>query len=197
MPHGNGKPILCLDFDGVIHDYLHVWKNGGEIYGHLTAGFMDWAERAQLYFRLVVYSSRSADPDGIENMKRWLAKECGGVVPHFLEFARVKPPAFITIDDRAVTFNGSWEDPVLDPAVLRSFKPWMQRNANPVDGRQEDAEPAGQAGLAVPSGQDPGLQLEALADGRTASAGADLGGAEPLAAATTEKENASEVRSTA
>src|SRR5262245_58335613 len=85
-PPVQGKPILCIDFDGVIHDYLLGWKNGG-IYGHITEGFMDWAERAQHYFRLVVYSSRSKEKTGIEDIKRWLARECGGVVPHFLEFA--------------------------------------------------------------------------------------------------------------
>lgn len=117
-------PILCVDFDGVIHSYEHGWQ-GGKIYGTVTDGFFDWLKEAQKFFRVVIYSSRSKDPGGIVDMKRWLAHHNGGVVPHDLEFAAEKPPAFLTIDDRCVRFDGSWSG--LDPNKLREFKPWMMR----------------------------------------------------------------------
>jgi hypothetical protein len=125
------KPILCIDFDGVIHRYSRGWQDG-EIYDDITPGFFEWAEQAAQYFRLVIYSSRSKDPEQIEKMQWWLAaqrkkwRDNGGkhdieAVLEF-EFASEKPPAFLTIDDRAVTFKGSWLD--MDPAKLRAFKPW-------------------------------------------------------------------------
>ena len=46
-PLAEGLPILCLDFDGVIHDYRQGWK-GGALYGHVTAGFYAWAEDAHV-----------------------------------------------------------------------------------------------------------------------------------------------------
>ena len=131
------KPILCLDFDGVIHDYKEGWKNG-EIYGNATPGFFAWALKAVDVFQLVVYSSRSKDPDGGRQMREAIGKWSidaiqSGEVPGstdwsrlfgVLQFASEKPPAFLTIDDRALTFVGSWGD--FDPASLLGFKTWTE-----------------------------------------------------------------------
>ena len=111
------KPILCLDFDGVIHSYERGWQDG-EIYGTPTEGFRDWSLRAVEHFRLVVYSSRSKD--GTQPMKNWMLRH--GLNPDLFEFAHEKPPAFLTIDDRALTFEGRWGE--LHPKILRAFKPW-------------------------------------------------------------------------
>ena len=57
----HSKPILCLDFDGVIHRYSKGWS-AGELYDPPTDGFFDWLIEAQDKFDIVVYSSRSKDP---------------------------------------------------------------------------------------------------------------------------------------
>lgn len=118
------KPILCLDFDGVIHDYKEGWKDG-VIYGNVTPGFFEWAEKAHNHFKLVVYSSRSKTPEGIEAMKAWLLKQLEDSGEQWFvafEFAHEKPPAMITIDDRAVRFDGTWAD--MDLETLLKFTPW-------------------------------------------------------------------------
>lgn len=117
-----GLPILCLDFDGVIHDYKEGWKDGS-IYGDVTPGFWEWAVKAQNYFRLVVYSSRSKD--GVTPMVDWLIKQGWKPDAVKIEFAHEKPPAFLTIDDRALLFSGKWEH--FNPASLREFKPWSSK----------------------------------------------------------------------
>jgi hypothetical protein len=129
------KPILCIDFDGVIHSYEKGWQDG-VIYGTATTGFWEWAEQAVKLFRLVVYSSRSKTVEGTEAMSLWMIeqrrawREAGGVHettdPLMLECAHEKPAAFLTIDDRAIQFRGDWS--ALPPAMLRQFKPW---NAKP------------------------------------------------------------------
>lgn len=76
------KPILCLDFDGVLNSYKSGWQGA---------------------------------------MKKWLIK--WGLDPAYfelLEFPKQKPAAFLTLDDRAITFAGKFPD----PNELIKFKPW-------------------------------------------------------------------------
>lgn len=130
------KPILCIDFDGVIHSYERGWQNG-VIYGSAVPGFFEWAEKAARSFKLVIYSSRSKTDEGVLAMGFWLNeqrklwREAGGVTetdsPLEFEFAHEKPPAWITIDDRAIRFDGDWNADNLHPDCLRSFKPWMSK----------------------------------------------------------------------
>lgn len=137
--------ILCLDFDGVIHDYREGWKDGS-VYGKVMPGFFPWALEARHHFKLVIYSSRSKTPEGVAAMKKWLMDQwlewCitpegqhvevpliwdnAGNVSMF-EFASEKPPAFLTIDDRAVCFDGDWAAPHFTPAKLREYRTWSQR----------------------------------------------------------------------
>lgn len=143
------KPILCLDFDGVIHSYTSGWKGAAEIpdkpvpgamaaiLGYLDAGF-----------DVAIFSSRSKNIWGRMAMRYWLRKHLRN---HFWEIdlehpeapwtgleidelhddhawrtvKRIKwpwfkPAALLTIDDRAVTFDGAW--PSADS--IRAFKPW-------------------------------------------------------------------------
>jgi hypothetical protein len=134
-----GMPIICIDFDGVIHRYSKGWQ-GGVIYDDAVSGFFEWARDAKKEFKLVIYSSRSKTPDGIEAMRAWLQVQLGQWRKDSLygtdgqadielwtddfEFASEKPPAFLTIDDRAVCFSGDWRSPYLRPDALRRFKPW-------------------------------------------------------------------------
>lgn len=114
-----GRPILCLDFDGVLHWYRNGWQSVTVIDDEPVPGALDFVQRAQEYFKVVIYSSRSHQPGGIEAMRAWL-KKYG--FPE-LDFATEKPGAFVTLDDRALTFSGNWPD----PANLRSFQPWIRK----------------------------------------------------------------------
>jgi hypothetical protein len=131
------KPILCIDFDGVIHSYERGWQDG-EIYGTVVPGFFEWVEAVKPHFRLVVYSSRSKTEDGLLAMGTWLDKQrrawlVASGLPNDspkateLEFVHEKPAAFLTIDDRALTFYGDWYDDSFWPEKLLEFKPWNQK----------------------------------------------------------------------
>ena len=76
-----------------------------------------------------VYSARSGLPGGIDAMKAWFIEhgwECGlEGSPEGLTFPTCKPPAHVCIDDRALTFTGSWPD----LESLKSFRPWNDLDA--------------------------------------------------------------------
>lgn len=38
-----------------------------------------------------------------------------------------KPAAVISIDDRALTFNGDWSNPEYSADFIRKFKPWNKK----------------------------------------------------------------------
>lgn len=115
------KPTLCLDFDGVIHSYKSPWQGADVIPDDPVPGAIEFICRAAEKFQVCIFSSRSHQEGGIDAMVAWLLKHgLPGRVLVELDFPTVKPPAQVTIDDRAITFNGAW------PSVetLLAFKPW-------------------------------------------------------------------------
>jgi hypothetical protein len=112
------KPILCLDFDGVIHSYTSGWKGATEIPDDQVPGAIEFIRQASVPFEVMIYSSRSHHTGGIDAMRLWFAKH--GLGMPLSAFPHSKPPAFLTLDDRALTFLG--EFPTID--ALLKFKPW-------------------------------------------------------------------------
>ena len=124
------NPILCVDFDGVIHSYTSAWIDEKTIPDPPVPGALRWLNEAAKVFDVVIYSSRSKSSAGREAMRTWLedwAKDEGlpDKALNEIGFAHEKPAAFLTIDDRAIQFDGDWAP--LDPEKLRQFKPWNRR----------------------------------------------------------------------
>ncbi len=122
------RPILCLDFDGVLHSYESGWQGAGDIPDPPVPGAMAFLADAVQSFRVAIYSTRTHQPGGVEAMQGWLK---GGLenemnpadasrIFDLIEWPLEKPPAMVTIDDRALTFTGAW--PAIDE--LLAFRPW-------------------------------------------------------------------------
>jgi len=129
------KPILCLDFDGVIHSYTSGWKGADVIPDPIVEGFFPWLVEAQKEFDVHVFSSRSNQKGGMLAMMEYLHREVARVcnssdaivfLPRFVDaidslyWPTTKPAAFLTIDDRGFTFQGVWPD----VQRLKQFRPW-------------------------------------------------------------------------
>lgn len=126
------KPILCLDFDGVIHSYTSGWKGADVIPDQPVDGALGFMLNALRQFDVVIFSSRSNERGGIAAMKKWLKDHAGdlcwyetpdGPGLEDVRFVTEKPPALVTIDDRAITFDGTW--PSLE--TIKGFKPWNKK----------------------------------------------------------------------
>lgn len=128
------KRILCIDFDGVLHSYSSGWKGASIIPDPPVEGAMRFLWDAAEHFELHIFSSRSSQLGGVSAMRRWLRE-------HFLKhwaadrthaediLAEIrwpleKPAAFLSIDDRAICFEGVWPD----IEAMKTFKPWNKRN---------------------------------------------------------------------
>lgn len=147
-----GKPILCLDFDGVIHSYTSGWQGADVISDPPVEGALEFIVKALERFEVHILSSRSAYPHGRKAMQQYLIRHLSEAVreeevawwakakellPHtyltssiapaivldLIRWPTEKPPAFLTIDDRVIQFNGRW--PSLDE--IAAFKPWNKR----------------------------------------------------------------------
>ncbi|MFW5957773.1 MAG: hypothetical protein ACOCQ0_01330 [Desulfosalsimonas sp.] len=134
------KKILALDFDGVIHSYESGWQGARNIPDPPVPGAFEWIERfirnyctqpeeirtlcpelAEGDWEVHIFSSRSHQFGGRRAMKKWMLHH--GFFPLYMEVIRWparKPPAAVTIDDRALTFTGRFPYP--DEIV--NFHPW-------------------------------------------------------------------------
>lgn len=142
-------PIVAVDFDGVIHSYTSGWMGVANIPDPPVDGSIDALFRLlDAGFKVAIFSSRSASLRGRFAMKRWMSRAItehwlkGGSLPSGVEaecwgdaagvyrkfhWPWFKPAALMTIDDRALTFNGDWSHPDYQPDAIRSFKPWNKR----------------------------------------------------------------------
>ena len=68
------KPILCLDFDGVIHSYTSGWKGADVVSDPPVPGAIAFLREAVKFFRVAIFSSRSNQPGGIEAMAMFIGQ---------------------------------------------------------------------------------------------------------------------------
>ena len=118
------KPILLLDFDGVCHSFTSGWCGPAIIPDPPVEGLYEFLEEAGRVFEIHIWSTRNSYPEGIRAMQEWLRKGANGQALPEIQFPTDKPPAHITIDDRAVTFQGVWPD----VQELQDFRPWNKRD---------------------------------------------------------------------
>lgn len=121
-----------------MNSYTSGWRGANFIPDPPVSGAMAFLIEAVNHFQVCIFSSRSHQEGGIEAMRSWLDfwldKEYGwdkGVeavsaangVRNSVTYPTEKPAAMVSIDDRAITFEGVF------PSIqeLQNFKPWNKR----------------------------------------------------------------------
>lgn len=138
-PKEKRKPILCLGFDGVLHSYTSGWQGADVVSDPPVEGMVDFLVAALQVFDVQIFSSRSHQEGGREAMIGWLVENGlpkGALEAVFeddpmgydlwesrIKFPREKPPAMVGIDDRALTFDGTFPE----IADLLAFEPWNKK----------------------------------------------------------------------
>lgn len=125
------KPILCVDFDGVIHQYDGKWEGEHVVSGNAVPGAIEFIDDCAVMFDVHIFSSRSKTEAGRTAMRKWLRdqlKDRFGMEEAMdilmkIKFPMFKPPAKISLDDRAIQFEGFFPY----PEDLMGFQPYWKR----------------------------------------------------------------------
>lgn len=117
------KPLLSVDFDGVIHAYTSGWEGPDIIRDEAVPGAMEFLEEATEHMIVAIFSARSNQPGGLEAMQDWLKERLAEDIYELIQWPLEKPPARVAIDDRCILFEGEW--PEIE--TLLEFKPWNKR----------------------------------------------------------------------
>lgn len=107
------KPILCLDFDGVIHSYSSGWKGATVIPDPPVHGALEFIVHALQRFRVCVLSSRSHRWGGRRAMRRWMLEHLVDLALHGYE----NTPAWWRQRIMETAFADPWVDEVRWAAV--------------------------------------------------------------------------------
>ena len=116
---------ICIDFDGVIHDYSSGWQ-GIDVFGKVLPGASEATH--QLHdagYMIIIHTTRNDTPA----LRDFLNKNdiCFDYINHNpyqpkgSEFGKIK--ADIYLDDRGVCFTGNWDETLKQ---ILNFKTWQE-----------------------------------------------------------------------
>lgn len=112
---------VVFDFDGVIHSYKSGWQGIDKIPDEPVSGIREAiTDIRNAGYKVVVVSTRCADPKGKSAVEQYLNKYKVVVDDVCTE----KPPAIVYIDDRAICFDGNCNT-LLNR--INEFTPWHEK----------------------------------------------------------------------
>lgn len=96
------RPTLCVDFDGVIHDYDPAkWPKMGLPKPGCNQALQELVDRG---YRIVVWTSRASKKENIDHVRDWL--DYYDIPYHDISGVKINAVAYI--DDRGIRFE-TWQ----------------------------------------------------------------------------------------
>jgi len=114
---------ISIDFDGVLHSYTTPWTDVKTISDPPVTGAISFLRDLIMSYQwdVAIFSTRNNSPQGVKAMQRWLVEN--GLEEAWVARVRFpieKPNAYVGLDDRVLTFTGTFPD--MDTLV--NFTPW-------------------------------------------------------------------------
>lgn len=108
------KPIICLDFDGIFNEYSGY---DGDNIGQPRPGIELFLKKLNTRYRVWICSVRR-----YSKIQVWLEQHN---LLQYVEFVTsYKPKAVAYVDDRAIRFNGDFDETFKE---IRKFKPYWKK----------------------------------------------------------------------
>ena len=104
------KPILCLDFDGVLHSYSSGWQGPRNIPDPPVDGAIAFLVQAVEHFDVQVFSSRSRYPLGRWAIKRWIRKHAKAKFETYVGELSSSDPEFAYMNKIGAMAWEDWKD---------------------------------------------------------------------------------------
>ncbi len=110
------KRIVCVDFDGVIYSNMKQQRTA-VLTGLPVPGVVSALIELSKLNRVIINSARFEADEGMEAVREWMHK-----YDMKYELSKHKPTADVYIDDRAVCFNGDWDETLIQ---INTFRQWQ------------------------------------------------------------------------
>lgn len=126
------KKTICIDFDGVIHDYSKGWQ-GDDVFGSMIPN-ADLGTKAlkKQGFTIIIFTTRPKT----DALVKWLKDN--KIVYDYINENPSQPKkssgkliADVYLDDRGITFRGTWDEWLIEQIV--SFKSWCDENTSDLE----------------------------------------------------------------
>lgn len=109
------KKTICIDFDGVLHNYSKGWQDGTIYDGPKPGAAQAMSRLLELGYEVVIYSTRcysrfikgAYQESQVKEVQEWLKK---WQIPYsYIYLSSEKPLCSLFVDDRAYRFEGNWD----------------------------------------------------------------------------------------
>lgn len=127
------KRTICIDFDGVLHDYSEGFK-GKDVFGDMLSNADKGTQLLKKKgWTIIIYTTRPKTT----KLEKWLkdhkiAYDYINENPNQPEDSKGgKLIADIYLDDRGMRFNGQWSEWLMEE--IAGFQPWQEQERNNLD----------------------------------------------------------------
>ena len=115
---------IAVDFDGVLNTY-RGWKGEEHLYD-LRPGAVEFLEKLSNNYKVVIYTTRAQSPECEKRIWDWLKEH--DINQYIEKITADKIRAIVYIDDRAIQFNGDFDETLQN---LSEFIPhWKKDDAD-------------------------------------------------------------------